>query len=110
MYSPSNIKRPSEFPQNALTNPDHSYHCFGKFEYEIIAQRLLDISQQGGEWVTLFPYQFIPPFRDIGEANRRLMEMADETGLLTRDRGKFELTKSAIDVLFENYPSENGSD
>ena len=105
MYSPSDIIRPEEFPQDALTNPDHLYHCLGKFEYEIIAQRLLDASQQRGEWVSLPFGDFVPPFREFKEASRRLQQMASESRLLTKEKGIFRLTERAIEVLVENHPS-----
>ena len=108
MYNPSNIKRLDEFPKDALTIPHHLYHCFGKYEYEVIAQRLLDISQQRGDWVSLPTEDFVPPFTNFEGASYRLQEMAGETLLLTKEEESFRLTKVAIEVLVGNYPSENG--
>lgn len=104
MYNPSDIKRPSEFSIDAFVNPNHLYHCFGKLEYEIIAQRLLGFSQLRGKWVSLDSREFIPLFQD--HAKNYLEEMAFTAGILTKNGEEFELTDGAIEVLAKKYPSE----
>lgn len=107
MYTPSNIKKPDEFPQDEFLNPHHLYSGFGKYEYEIIIQRLLEKSQKQGEWISLDPNEFFLLFRDEDRARGYLEEMASTTRILTKNGwGRFELTDDAIGVLAENYPSE----
>ena len=107
MYTPLDIKRPDEFSQSILPSPDHLYDCFGKYEYEIIAQRLLDVSQQRGEWVSLHMGDFVPPFTNIGDADVYLQQMAYQSILLIKEEESFRLTGEAIEVLVEKYPSES---
>jgi hypothetical protein len=107
MYNPSDIKRPDEFSQDILPASHHLYYCFGKYEYEIAAQRLLDVSQQREEWVSLPVEDFVPPFEDTEDANYYLQKMAHESRILIKEKESFRLTGEAIEVLVENYPSES---
>ena len=106
MYSPSDIRRQDEFPQDSLTNPNHLYHGFGKFEYEVIIQKLLDASQQQGRWISLAATDFTDLFKDGEQVDISwLEEMAGETELLIKENGEFRLTELTIDTLADKYPS-----
>jgi len=107
MYSPSDIKRPDEFPQDPLTSPNLLYPGFGKAQYEFIIQRLLDTSQQQGRWISLAPTDFAYLFQDEEQVAASWLErMASETELLVKENGKFRLAQLVIGILADKYPAE----
>lgn len=100
MYEPSNIKSPG--------GPDKVAYigAFGKRQYEAIAERLVELSQQEGEWVSLSAESFVPgTFDELWRAESDLEIMATSGYLSITKDGFFELTQTAIKVLAENYPS-----
>lgn len=104
---PSDIKSPSELSTSTSLIPEHHLYTdsLGKYQYEIIAQKILEVSQQRGEWVSLTYADFVPPFENMEQAIGWLEQMAWESRHLNKKGKRFELGKTAKKALFEEYPS-----
>lgn len=106
-YKPSDVidSRPLQQREDHFMWPYHIYRgIFGKSEYEQIAQAIVAASQNQGDWVSLTPRQFVPPFDNIRIANYELREWA-KGSLLVQRRNRFSLSDEAIERLVEQYPA-----
>ena len=86
----------------------HQYlGVFGKSEYEWIMGKIVEASQQAGQWIAV-DWPFLKddhPSYAGGEASH-LGQMVNN-GLLELENGKYKLTYASIQRLARKYPVRN---